>query len=244
MARRRASMREGPLAELFRATEAAQRQAEREAAGETSPQTPEESAPVEPHEETVEHVPTFERSAPRPRRHGHATPGDARAGARARAPPLAAVPERAERGRATSRRSRVRAAARARTSPAPRAADRLRGVPRSHPRRRRRRRRAERDPPDDGRRDQPGRVRRGQHRPAAAADVGRRGEAPHRPRPDEGPRLRADPRIGQPRSGGVADQIKHALRGSDMVFVTAGEGGGTGSGAAPSSRGSRASSAR
>ena len=28
MARRRASMREGPLAELFRATEAAQRQAE------------------------------------------------------------------------------------------------------------------------------------------------------------------------------------------------------------------------
>ena len=30
MARRRASMREGPLAELFRATEAAQRQAEKE----------------------------------------------------------------------------------------------------------------------------------------------------------------------------------------------------------------------
>src|SRR5688500_11033401 len=66
MARRRASMREGPLAELFRATEAAQRQAEREAAGETSPQPPEENAPVEPHEETVEHVTTFERSAPAP----------------------------------------------------------------------------------------------------------------------------------------------------------------------------------
>ena len=32
MARRRASMREGPLAELFRATEAAQRQAEGEQA--------------------------------------------------------------------------------------------------------------------------------------------------------------------------------------------------------------------
>src|SRR5205085_11279568 len=29
------------------------------------------------------------------------------------------------------------------------------------------------------------------------------------------------------------DQVKQALRGSDMVFVTAGEGGGTGSGAAP-----------
>src|SRR5437867_4133543 len=33
--RRRASMREGPLAELFKATEAAQRQAEREGQGET-----------------------------------------------------------------------------------------------------------------------------------------------------------------------------------------------------------------
>ncbi|MGH3672716.1 MAG: cell division protein FtsZ, partial [Pseudonocardiaceae bacterium] len=29
------------------------------------------------------------------------------------------------------------------------------------------------------------------------------------------------------------DQIKHALRGADMVFVTAGEGGGTGTGGAP-----------
>ena len=38
MARRRASMREGPLAELFRATEAAQRQAERaESGGEPEP---------------------------------------------------------------------------------------------------------------------------------------------------------------------------------------------------------------
>ena len=48
MARKRASMREGPLAELFRATEAAQRQAE--------PAAPAE----EPHESTVEHVPTWE----------------------------------------------------------------------------------------------------------------------------------------------------------------------------------------
>ena len=37
MARRRASMREGPLAELFRATEAAQRQAEK---GGTEPEAP------------------------------------------------------------------------------------------------------------------------------------------------------------------------------------------------------------
>ena len=33
MARKRASMREGPLAELFKATEAAQRQSERKANG-------------------------------------------------------------------------------------------------------------------------------------------------------------------------------------------------------------------
>jgi cell division protein FtsZ len=54
MARKRASMREGPLAELFKATEAAQRQQEREAAGQ-------EPGPAEePHESTVEHVPTWE----------------------------------------------------------------------------------------------------------------------------------------------------------------------------------------
>jgi cell division protein FtsZ len=52
MARKRASMREGPLAELFKATEAAQRQQEREVA----PGAPAE----EPHESTVEHVPTWE----------------------------------------------------------------------------------------------------------------------------------------------------------------------------------------
>ena len=37
MARRRASMREGPLAELFRATEAAQRQAERKGTEQPAP---------------------------------------------------------------------------------------------------------------------------------------------------------------------------------------------------------------
>src|SRR6266516_4534393 len=54
MARKRASMREGPLAELFKATEAAQRQQEREAVG--APAPPAE----EPHESTAEHVPTWE----------------------------------------------------------------------------------------------------------------------------------------------------------------------------------------
>jgi cell division protein FtsZ len=43
----------------------------------------------------------------------------------------------------------------------------------------------------------------------------------------------ADPEIGRLAAEDSYDQIKRALRGSDMVFVTAGEGGGTGSGAAP-----------
>ncbi len=43
----------------------------------------------------------------------------------------------------------------------------------------------------------------------------------------------ADPEIGRLAAEDGYDQLKRALRGSDMVFVTAGEGGGTGSGAAP-----------
>jgi cell division protein FtsZ len=43
----------------------------------------------------------------------------------------------------------------------------------------------------------------------------------------------AEPGIGRRAAEEAHDQIKRALRGSDMVFVTAGEGGGTGSGAAP-----------
>ena len=84
MARNRASMREGPLAELFRATEAAQRQAEQEGADpaaaqpepapeETKPQAKKAKAtppakpvpPEEPQEMTVEHVPDFVAEAQR-----------------------------------------------------------------------------------------------------------------------------------------------------------------------------------
>jgi cell division protein FtsZ len=43
----------------------------------------------------------------------------------------------------------------------------------------------------------------------------------------------ADPDIGRRAAEEAYDQIKRTFRGSDMVFVTAGEGGGTGSGAAP-----------
>jgi cell division protein FtsZ len=43
----------------------------------------------------------------------------------------------------------------------------------------------------------------------------------------------ADPEVGRVAAEKSYDRIKTVLRGSDMVFVTAGEGGGTGSGAAP-----------
>jgi cell division protein FtsZ len=43
----------------------------------------------------------------------------------------------------------------------------------------------------------------------------------------------ADPEVGKRAAEEAYDQLKRVLRGSDMVFVTAGEGGGTGSGAAP-----------
>jgi cell division protein FtsZ len=43
----------------------------------------------------------------------------------------------------------------------------------------------------------------------------------------------ADPNVGRASAEEGYDQLKHALRGSDMVFVAAGEGGGTGTGAAP-----------
>jgi cell division protein FtsZ len=43
----------------------------------------------------------------------------------------------------------------------------------------------------------------------------------------------ADPEIGRRAAEDHADEIEAALKGADMVFVTAGEGGGTGTGAAP-----------
>jgi cell division protein FtsZ len=43
----------------------------------------------------------------------------------------------------------------------------------------------------------------------------------------------ANPQIGQGAAAESRDDIKEALKGADMVFVTAGEGGGTGTGGAP-----------
>src|SRR5207253_3445487 len=52
MARKRASMREGPLAELFKATESAQSKTEKKGKKKAEAEEPQES--------TVEHVPTWE----------------------------------------------------------------------------------------------------------------------------------------------------------------------------------------
>jgi cell division protein FtsZ len=43
----------------------------------------------------------------------------------------------------------------------------------------------------------------------------------------------ADPEVGRQATEDSRDEIKQAVRGADMVFITAGEGGGTGTGGAP-----------
>jgi len=43
----------------------------------------------------------------------------------------------------------------------------------------------------------------------------------------------ADPEVGRRATEDSRDEIKQAVRGADMVFITAGEGGGTGTGGAP-----------
>jgi cell division protein FtsZ len=227
MARRRASMREGPLAELFRATEAAQKQAEKEGrepepeqqaeAAPVEPAAPPAPTPVEPPEKTVEHVPEWEEAAPPP------TPPPP--------PEPVRLPERAPEPK--------REAPRPKLEPLPEPPPRLHRVP------------------------EPGAyiavirvvgvggaglnaVNR-----MIDADISQvefvalntdiqqlqTSDAPvkiHIGRElTEGLGSGADPDLGRRAAEEAYDQIKRALRGSDMVFVTAGEGGGTGSGAAP-----------
>ena len=43
----------------------------------------------------------------------------------------------------------------------------------------------------------------------------------------------ADPKVGRAAAEESRDELKEALKGADMIFVTAGEGGGTGTGGAP-----------
>src|SRR3954471_1630905 len=43
----------------------------------------------------------------------------------------------------------------------------------------------------------------------------------------------ANPEVGRAAAQESRDELKESLKGADMVFVTAGEGGGTGTGSAP-----------
>jgi cell division protein FtsZ len=234
MARRRASMREGPLAELFRATEAAQRQAEKEGrTDEAAPETPAVPSPAEPPEQTVEHVPEWvEEAKPKPE-------------------PVR-LPERKPEPEAEPQPEPVLppAAARAEAKPKP-APERPKLEPLPEP------------PPRLHRVPEPGAyiavIRVVGVGGAGLNAVNRMidadlsqvefvavntdiqqlqmSDAPvkiHIGRElTEGLGSGADPDLGRRAAEESYDQIKRALRGSDMVFVTAGEGGGTGSGAAP-----------
>jgi cell division protein FtsZ len=224
-------MREGPLAELFRATEAAQRQAEREAAGETSSERAVEGEPVTPHEETVEHVPTFERT--QPAAPAAPTPTPTPVVPEPERPPLSAVPEKRSEPRYEPPVARL--------EPLPEPPPRLHRVPRA----------------DTGAYLAVIRVvgvggagLNAIHRMidagisqvefvAVNTDLQQLQTSDAEVKIHIGRELTkglgsgSDPEIGRQAAEEAYDQIKHALRGSDMVFVTSGEGGGTGTGGAP-----------
>jgi cell division protein FtsZ len=211
MARRRASMREGPLAELFKATEAAQRQAERAEREAAAPA-------VGPEAPTVEHAPS-EQSAPAlsaAPAQAHATPGEPAPAAqtpRYEQPPVSQLVE-APRLHRTPRPE----------SAAYLAVIRVVGV-------------------GGGGLNAVNRmIEAGISQVefiAVNTDIQqlRTCEAPiklHIGRElTQGLGSGSDPDLGRQAAEEAYDQIKHVLRGSDMVFVTAGEGGGTGTGAAP-----------
>jgi cell division protein FtsZ len=222
MARRRASMREGPLAELFRATEAAQRQAEKEGRTE-EPQPQPEASPVEPPEQTVEHVPEWlEEAAPKepepvrlperkpePELQPPAAPPPAREPARARLEPLPEPPPRLHRvpeAGAYIAVIKVVGVGGAGLNAVNRMIDadlsQVEFVA------------VNTDIQQLQTSDAPVKIHIGREL-------------------TEGLGSGADPDLGRRAAEEAYDQIKRALRGADMVFVTAGEGGGTGSGAAP-----------
>ena len=241
MARNRASMREGPLAELFRATEAAQRQQEQQQPESEAAEAPALPPPEEPQEKTVEHVPDFAQEAPL-----EAAP--APVPAEPAEPPV--TPKRKEPAAA--------AAAPAVAPPAPRepvyeppVSRVIEPLPEPAPR-------LEYATPRDSASYLAvirvvGVGGAGLNAVNRMIDAGisqvefvavntdmqqlQISDAPvkiHIGRDlTQGLGSGAEPDIGRRAAEESYDQIKNALRGSDMVFVTAGEGGGTGTGAAP-----------
>jgi cell division protein FtsZ len=246
MARRRASMREGPLAELFRATEAAQRQAEGrppeqrvEQAGEQVPPVegaappPPPAAPVEPEERTVEHVPSWEESV------ANVVPPAAAPPPPPSVTPAPPPPPPLEEHRAAPAASPPPVTRY--VEPLPESPARLNRAPRA----------------ESGAYIAVIKVvgvgGAGINAVNRMIDAGisqvefiavntdiqalHQSDAPakiHIGRElTQGLGSGADPEVGRLAAEEGYDQLKHALRGADMVFVAAGEGGGTGSGAAP-----------
>jgi cell division protein FtsZ len=230
MARKRASMREGPLAELFRATEAAQRQAEKEG----------KAVPGEPLEETVEHPPPTPHLEVAPEPEPDAVPEPTpvptqRAEPTPAPPPTPKSPESLQRPEQPSDRGIARL-----LEPLPEPPPRLHRAPRS-----------------DSAYMAVIRVvgvggaglnavnRMIDAGISAVEFVAVNTDLQQLALSDAEVKIHigreltgglgsgAEPQIGRRAAEESYDQIKRALRGSDMVFVTAGEGGGTGSGAAP-----------
>jgi cell division protein FtsZ len=224
MARKRASMREGPLAELFRATEAAQRQAEKEG----------KTLPGEPLEETVEHPPPSPHlevapdPAPAPEPQPESTPARAQVTPTPAPEPFRGPEHPADRGIARL------------LEPMPEPPPRLHRAPRS-------------DAAYLAVIRVVGVGGAGLNAVNRMIDAGISGvdfvgvntDLQQLALSDAELKIHigreltgglgsgAEPEIGRRAAEEGYDQLKRALRGSDMVFVTAGEGGGTGSGAAP-----------
>src|SRR6266540_3181053 len=215
VARKLASMRDGPLAELFRAAGAAQKQGEGKKKGRKKSPPPEE-----PHEETVEHVPTWEESVENVLE-PTAEPAPAPAKKPAKPEPPAAAPKPEPELPPVAQYSLPEAAPRIYRAPRGEAASylaviRVVGVG--------------------------GAGLNALHRMmdagvAQVEFVAVNTDIQQLQMSDAQTKIHIGRDLTQGLGSGAAeeayDQLKTALRGSDMVFVTAGEGGGTGSGAAP-----------
>ncbi|HET8968953.1 MAG TPA: cell division protein FtsZ [Gaiellaceae bacterium] len=225
MARKRATMREGPLAELFRKTEAAQRSQAGEPAEPVAEPSEEDVRAQAALDRTVEHVPDFAREPA-------AEPPVAEAAPVVEPEPVAdELPSEAAASRAAARyfQTMLEPAPRLHRVPPPKgsayiAAIRVVGVG--------------------------GAGLNAIHRMMdagiaqvdfIAVNTDRQAlaisDAPTKISIGEGLTQGlgsgADPAVGRAAAEEAMDQLRAALRGSDMVFVTAGEGGGTGTGAAP-----------
>ena len=219
MARKRASMREGPLAELFRATEAAQQQQGKpETEPEPEPQPEVKAPPVEPLEETVEHAPPFEpivEAVPEPAPEPEPPPAPKRELRPVQElPRIQALPEPAPRLHRAPRSEPGAYAASIRVVGVGGAG--LNAVNRMI---------------DAGISDVEFVAVNTDIQQLTLSDAEIKIHIGRELTQGLGSGASAD--LGRRAAEESYDQLKRALRGSDMVFVTAGEGGGTGSGAAP-----------